>query len=441
MVPGAVVASWTALLCLQVLAAGPPVGPDPLPRLQDSARQMHGAQHATQDRQPPSSLRDGITGPIAGASRVPTAAFDATGRLWLTWVESNRVLVSRSDDQGASFSRATVVTPQAEEIDANSESRPKIALGPAGQIYVTFTRLGATPYTGDVRFARSLDGGRSFSEPTTINDDGLAVGHRFDTLAVTSEGLIYVAWIDKRDQEAAAREHRAYEGAALYYTVSRDGGGTFVPNRKLKDGVCECCRLAPAIDRAGRLTLFFRDILPGSIRDHSIATIRPDLSAGPAARATGDGWAIGLCPHHGPSLAIDQAGTYHVVWFTGGGADGPGSFYARSIDHGRTFISPMLLGGKNGQGHAAVLSHEQTVYVVWKEPAQSRGSVVFARQSDDGGISWGSTREIARSQGMSDHPFLVGSNDGVFLSWFSSSEGYRLVPLLAKRSFRSQPRH
>ena len=144
-VSGAVVASWTALLCLQAIAAGPSVGPDPLPRFPDSARQMHGAQHDMQSQQPPSSLRSGITGPVAGVSRTPTAAFDCVGRLWLTWVESGRVLVSRSDDRGTRFSQATIVTPQAEEIDANSESRPKIVVGPAGQIYVTYTRLGKGP--------------------------------------------------------------------------------------------------------------------------------------------------------------------------------------------------------------------------------------------------------------------------------------------------------
>ena len=65
----------------------------------------------------------------------------------------------------------------------------------------------------------------------TINDDGLAIGHRFDTMTVGSDGLIYVAWIDKRDRDAATREHQVYDGAALYYTVSRNGGKTFEPNR------------------------------------------------------------------------------------------------------------------------------------------------------------------------------------------------------------------
>ena len=121
------------------------------------------------------------------------------------------------------------VTPVAEPIDANGESRPKVALGPRGEVYVTWTRKGRTMHIGDVRFARSLDG-RRFTAPVTVNDDGLRTGHRFDTLAAARAGASTLAWIDTREQERARRRWEARRWARrLYLAASGDGGRSFGP--------------------------------------------------------------------------------------------------------------------------------------------------------------------------------------------------------------------
>jgi hypothetical protein len=372
-------------------------------------------------------LRTGIRGPAAGVSRAPSAALDPSGRLWLAWAENRYVFVSSSRDEGRSFEPAVPVNPAPEDIDANSESRPKIAIGPRGQLYVTYTRAGAKPYTGDVRFSRSIDAGHSFSTPVTVNDDGVETGHRFDTLVVGTDGRIVVAWIDKRDVEQASRDGRRYDGAALYYAVSRDEGRTFDRNRKLKDDICECCRLAPAVEPGGRVALFWRDILPGGIRDHVLGWIGQDSAVGPVTRVAHDGWAIDACPHHGPSLAISRDGTYHAVWFTGAGPLGAGAFYARSADRGHSFSEPRRVGRPSAQSHAVVFAEGRRVWLAWKEPASPEGVTVFVQHSDDEGATWAPAQQVASTAGSSDHPFVIGSARGVFVSWFTAAEGYRLV--------------
>jgi hypothetical protein len=206
------------------------------------------------------------------------------GALWLVWVAGPYLHVGSSRDRGRTFSPPVRVNPDPESIDANGEARPKIAAGPRGQIYVSYTRKGDRPFTGDIRFSRRLaDGG--FAAPITVNDDGLATGHRFDTLAVSPNGDVYLVWIDKRDLERAKERAQPYAGAALYQAVSTDGGNSFSANRKIKDGICECCRLALAWGGETPV-LFWRDILEGGIRDHALA--RLDASKA-AARATRHG--------------------------------------------------------------------------------------------------------------------------------------------------------
>ena len=396
---------------------------------------QHSGAHA-----PAPPRKGAVRGPLKGASRTPTITFDRAGKLWAAWIEGSHVYVSSSADLGRTFGLAVKVTPQPEEIDANSESRPKIAIGPAGEVYVSWTKTGTQRFTGDIQFSRSLDAGRTFSAPKTINDDRLVTGHRFDALHVSPSGSIYLAWIDKRDMEKALAAKRPYDGAALYYTKSTDRGETFVANRKLKDQICECCRLAVDFDNDAPV-LFWRDILPGSIRDHGLLRFDDPQTPGAVQRATRDGWEINACPHHGPSLSISDTGTYHMVWFTGEGPSGAGAFYARSIDKGKTLGPPMRLGSpEGGGGHAVVLSRGRTVYLAWKESLGAKGMSIQVMKSDDGGERWSAVSTPLNTQGRSDHPFLVARDTQTYLSWFTADEGLRVVPLGATPRAQSRSR-
>lgn len=353
----------------------------------------------------------------------PTPAFDADGRLWVAWVEGPHVYVASSADLGATFSPAVAVNPEPETIDAHGEARPKIAIGPGGEVFVSYTWRLERPYTGHVRFSRSTDGGRTFWAPVTVNDDGLVTGHRFDALTVSPSGDVYLFWIDKRDLERA--KAGTYEGAALYQAVSTDRGQTFAANRKLKDNVCECCRLAVAWDGAAPV-LLWRDLMEGGVRDHSLARVGDTELA--AVRATDDGWAIPACPHHGPALAIDGAGVHHLAWFTGDGRQGKGAFYRRSTDAGRTFEAPVHLGDA-GSGRPYLVVAEKDVWLAWKELREGEVGAVMAMRSTDSGASWSKPAEAARTTGDSDHPLLVAHRGRAYLSWLTRADGYRLVDL------------
>jgi hypothetical protein len=372
---------------------------------------------------PAAAPRAQVRGPVAPQSSYPTPAFDGKGRLWVAFVEGDAVYASSSPDLGRTFAPAVRVTREAEKVDANGEARPKIAADAAG-LYVSWTRKGKAAFTGDVRFARSTDGGRTFGAPITVNDDGLPTGHRFDAISLGARGEVLLAWVDKRDQEAAKARGAAYDGAAVYYATSVDRGKTFARNVKLKDNACECCRLALARDPQGRAVLLFRDILPGGIRDHSLAV----LGTGAPARATFDDWKINACPHHGPSLAISADGTYHLTWFTAEGKAGGGLFYARSSDGGRSYGAPRRLAPASGASHPFVLARGSAVHLVWKE-SRGDGSVIRSARSSDGGATWTDSRDAAATSGRADHPLLVADARRAYLSWFTDADGYRLIPL------------
>lgn len=340
-------------------------------------------------------------------------AFDAEGRLWIAHVADRNIVLQSSLDQGRSWSAPRPVLPQPEAVEANGEARPKIAFGPQGQLYLSYTQALDKPHTGNIRFVRSLDGGQTFSAPYTVQRDRAPIGHRFDDIQVDPQGRIYLAWLDQRDKAAAQAAQRAYRGIAIYYAVSSDGGASFGEEAKLADHTCECCRIATAVDEKGRINAMWRHIFEPNIRDHAVAALPANGRPAPPQRATEDGWKIDACPHHGPSLAFDGSGQRHQVWFAAANDEG-GLFYG---GNGKL----MRLGGPQAE-HGEVSASGSRITVAWKE-FDGLATAIHAKLSLDGGATW-SERTLATTQGASDHPHLLRHGGVAWLLWRTADEGF-----------------
>lgn len=93
-------------------------------------------------------------------------------------------------------------------------------------VYVVASVLPTGASNGtDVMFARSTDGGQTFSAPQRINDDPINHNkwHIFGTPSVAPSGRIDVVWLDSRN---AANNI----DMQLFYSYSTDGGVTWAPN-------------------------------------------------------------------------------------------------------------------------------------------------------------------------------------------------------------------
>jgi len=353
------------------------------------------------------------------------AAFDRDGALWAAHKVSGHIAVSRSTDLGRSWSNPVLVTATPELTDAGGDARPKIALGPKGEIYVTWTRPLSLPYTGEVRFSRSLDDGRTFSPPSIVHHDRQEITHRFDALAVNTTGQIFVAWIDKRDNASAATDpsHAAYRGAAIYFAVSDDQGATFRGDFKAAEHTCECCRIALKAMADGSMCVFWRHVFEPNIRDHAVATLRADGSVAGMHRATFENWSLDACPHHGPGLAEDADGHLHAVWFSGA-PEQEGIFYGR-ID-GDAARSTRRIGGPAAE-HADLAAEGHRVAIAWKEFDGSR-TRLRAMLSEDEGATW-NERELASSADASDHPHVLSHDGRFYVLWNTRAAPLQVVAI------------
>ncbi|HEX7340191.1 MAG TPA: sialidase family protein [Rhodanobacteraceae bacterium] len=350
------------------------------------------------------------------------ATFGPNGRLWLATVHDGHVQLSHSDDFGKTFSTPVNVNQMAQTIYDTGENHPKVALGPHGAIYVTWSHpLPHHLYSGNVRFARSLDGGRHFSTPVTINHDRAPITHRFDALAVAGNGDIVIAWVDGRNAVAAQKAGKTFLGKSMYYTWSSDGGKTFAPDHLLMRHSCECCRIALTRAPDGRVAAFFRGVYGDNIRDHAFAWLPTDGQPAHPLRATFSHWQVAACPHQGPGLAIGANGTAYGVWYEA--SHGPAVWFGQ-LDPGHPPKHLLKLGGP-GASHADVAVHGHRVWVTWNQ-VDAEGYRLMLRTSDDGGQHFGPERVIARSTASVYSPQLLMHDGRAYVAW-NTADGFRLI--------------
>jgi hypothetical protein len=361
---------------------------------------------------------------MAGPTESPlgaSAAFDAHGRLWVADAADGHVRLRRSDDLGRTFAAPVIVNPTPEPIYAEGENRPKLAFGREGEIYVSWSQPRAKPWTGFVRFARSLDDGAHFSAPVTVHRDRAEITHRFDSLAVDGKGRVVLAWIDKRDQAAAEAAGEPYLGAAVYYAWSNDRGASFVPERQLAAHSCECCRIALSQTPQGGIAAFFRSVYGDNIRDHAFALLPTDGATSHAERATFSGWHIAGCPHHGPGLAIAPDGTRHAVWYE---ASGKPTIWYGQLQPGHRALHAQPIAGA-GASHADLAVHGDMVWVAWNQ-VDAEGEALMLRRSDDGGLHFAAPRRLATSTAAVGSPQLLLRDGQAYVAW-NTARGFRLL--------------
>ena len=359
------------------------------------------------------------------ASKV-TSTFAPDGTLWLAWMAGGQVSVASSKDGGQTLSTPVSVTKERLNLDWGPDARPKIVVGADGRISVAFSIFRDKAFNGQVLVTRSVDGGKSFAElkPITPNNES----QRFEALALDADGSVFAAWLDKRNRVPVQQSGQKYEGAALFFASSRDGGETYTEARMAKDNTCECCRLGIAFSGPGRPVVVFRNIFEGGIRDHAVMAFADPATPGEPRRVSEDNWQIAACPHHGPSLSISAAGSYHVTWYTNG-KNRKGLFYARSRDAGVTFSDPLPIGRVDrSPSRPYVIAGAHELAMVWKEFDGEKTSVNLMTSQDDG-ATWSMPKVISSTSDTSDHPLLVSDGRRAYLSWMTKADGYRFQPI------------
>jgi len=392
--------------------------------------QIHAAghKHGKHNSSTPKTCTKADSLATLKCSHGPNAVFDTNGRLWLAWAFGGHVYVNFSDDKGESYSSPVIVNKTPEPISAKAESPVKIVVDNSGNLFVSWTMKLPKRFSGHIRFSRSIDGGKNFSAPLTVNDHLEVTSHRFQSMSVNKQGEIFITWLDKRDLLAAKKAGKPYTGAAIYYTYSDNNGQSFHPNIKISDSSCECCRTAMAMDKDGLPVILWRHIFSKNTRDHALVKLTDKNLVGKIHRASFDNWKVDGCPHHGPDISIGDEGTYHLTWFNNA-PQRHGLFYAHTSDQGNTFSTAVSIGDyAAAASHPQVLSTRQQVYLLWEE-FDGKQSSLMSMRSDDKGKNWSTEKVLLQTKATNEHPLLIHDGKQAYAAWHRPGEDYRLLPL------------
>ena len=354
-----------------------------------------------------------------------SATFAPDGTLLVVAKQGEQVMLYRSTDEGKSWSAPAAVNAKPEAISANGENRPKIAFAADGGLLVSWAHTFGKGHDGNIRLARAEDG-KHFAPPQTVHKDSAQITHSFESLLTTPDNKVILAWVDKRDAETAKASNTPYSGSGIYAAVSNDGGRTFQPEYKLADHSCECCRLTSAIDRDGAPLFMWRHVYAPNVRDHAIVRLKPDGRPESVQRATFDHWKVDGCPHHGPSLVVDEQGVRHAVWFNHKEGQGPVHYGQLPAGGEKSPVGQRTVGGPRA-AHADLGTAGGKLLIAWKEfdgeKTQLRGLV-----SSDGGKTF-TEKTLAATEGASDQPRVIRRQAQLFAFWRTEKEGFRLFQL------------
>ena len=300
----------------------------------------------------------------------PTVVTDRAGNFYIARIDllsddalgnnsPDRIAIYKSTDGGVTFPQSASVTGNTAGRFTGVNDKPTITSDETGgafggNLYVSWTYASSNVLT--VRFARSTDGGATFSDPIVLSDGSNDQG---SVPVVGPRGEVYVFWTDRVSE-------------VIFVRKSIDGGVTFGQATSVASA-------APIGTRAGATDQYCGRVLNGSI-------------------AAGASSMIAAADRSGGS----HGGALYVVFSTRGeGIDLADVFLTTSSDGGTTWSKPRRLNDDvttNDQWQPFVaVAPNGAVGVTWYDRRQDPRNLlidVFMRISTDGGASFGQSLKL-----------------------------------------------
>jgi hypothetical protein len=262
------------------------------------------------------------------------------------------ILFARSTDGGASFSAPINLSNSR---GGDGKGRLDRATWSNGSLDLAIAPDGAllaawTEYDGMLWLARSLDGGASFSRPLHVAGDGKRPA-RGPSLATGPGQKVYLAWTVGDDR-----------GADISVAQSDDGGLSFGRPQVVGAGPGHADAPRLAAGRTGTLHLVYAESEDGPSGRYHVRYAQSIGGAGKFGnpqvisqpqRQAGHGAAY-------PAMAVDAQGTLYVAWelFQGPSSRPLGLEFTVSRDNGRSFTAPQPVPGSQDPQGASNGSHQ-----------------------------------------------------------------------------------
>ncbi|MBI2570838.1 MAG: exo-alpha-sialidase [Candidatus Schekmanbacteria bacterium] len=292
----------------------------------------------------------------AGEQSSPTLVVAEDGTVFVAWVDDRAgsldVYLGSSADGGVSFSESA----RANFRTQGDQTEPTMAVATDGDLYVSWADRRTDD--ADIYVTRSTDGGDTFSLATRANQKTSGNQTAPSILAVAG-GTTFAAWTDDR---LGTKD--------VYLARSTDGGEIFSSAVSISDDTGDDqSQVRLALPQDGNGTILYAtwtDTRSGSEDIYFGKSTDGGATFGDSVRVNDFG---NTAAQNHSSLAVDKDGVIHVAWADNkkGTSD---IYYALSTDGGQTFSADVRVNVDFGDEQAApavALDRGGRVFVVWQD--------------------------------------------------------------------------
>jgi hypothetical protein len=384
--------------------------------------------------------RANATPSVAAANQFVAVVWGAT-----TEAGATDVYLAISRDGGRTFSQPVRVSDE-RQASLGAEQPPRVALVPrAGRDPEVVVMWTAKSKDGSrLLISRSPDSGASFTRATPIPGSEAAGNRGWESTAVDRHGHVVAFWLDHREMASSGSASMHHEGhdhppgdapkadgavraqSSKLYFATLDGASSA---RAVAGGVCYCCKTAVATGPNGAIYAAWRHVYPGNLRDIAFTTSRDGgQTFTTPVRVSSDGWILDGCPENGPALAAGADDVVHVLWptlvagATSGGEPTLALFHATSRSGG-TFSPRERIAIEGTPRHPQLTTTAGGLVAAWDEQTASGSPrVVLARLTSSGSGPARVSREIVSGSARAQTPAIASASEGVVIAWAEGTE-------------------
>lgn len=367
--------------------------------------------------------------PAPPGAAQPDLVVTKDGDLLLSWIrpEEDGHVLELARHSAGEWAAATTIA-RGDDWFVNWADTPHVSATADGALWAHWLqKSAAATYAYDVALVRSSDGGRNWSDPVLVNDDGTPTEHGFVSMWPAASDRIGIAWLDGRETGTAGHGDgndggHGGGGAMTVRSAVFDAGLSRSDEAVLDRSACDCCQTDAALTARGPL-LVYRDRTEAEIRDIA-ATRREGGRWSEGRRVHADDWMMPACPVNGPAVAASGEDVV-VGWYTAPNGD-PQVKLAHSPDAGDSFRVPLLLdSGASVQGRVDVALDAGAAWALWVTEGAEGQALWLARSSTDLSRPLARVR-VATQQGRgraTGFPQMVLAGGDVHIVWTEVSGG------------------
>jgi hypothetical protein len=361
--------------------------------------------------------------PAGPSSAQPQLTVSARGVL-LSWIErtGDVAALKFAERKGDAWTTPRTVA-SGRDWFVNWADVPSVIRLADGSLYGHWLqKSGPDTYAYDVRLARSMDDGQTWSPSFTPHHDGTKTEHGFASLFQMPGAGLGLIWLDGRAMKSGHGEHGGGEMSvrgAIY-----DQKGKQISEAAVDLRVCECCPTTAAVTADGPIVAY-RDRSATEIRDIYVSR----LVAGkwtegvPVHR---DNWQIAACPVNGPALSANGKNVA-LAWFTAKGDQGH-TYIAFSTDSGKSFGKPVQLDDVSALGRVDVaLLDDGSAAATWIEFAEGKSQFRMRRVGPSGDRSPAITVSGLSAGRSSGYPRMARFGNELIFAWTESGTPSRVL--------------